>query len=75
MKLLQAIVFSLAFIAPTTSVTNDNKGIVYVCTGPKSQRYHKTPKCRGLKSCSGDIVEMHKAVATTKGYTPCKICY
>ena len=28
---------------------------VYICMGPKSACYHKTPNCRGLRNCSTSI--------------------
>lgn len=48
---------------------------VYICTGPSSKRYHSTSNCRGLGSCSGNVVKMSLAKAREKGRTPCKICY
>lgn len=49
--------------------------MVYVCHGPKSKRYHKTDKCKGLCRCSTDIRQMTRQEAEAKHYTPCKICY
>lgn len=48
---------------------------VYVCHGPKSKRYHKTPNCKGLCRCSTDIRQMTRQEAEAKHYTPCRICY
>lgn len=48
---------------------------VYICTGPKAKRYHKTEKCRGLQNCSGEITKVTIEKAKAGGKTPCKICY
>lgn len=48
---------------------------VYVCLGPSSKRYHKTSKCRGLKSCSKSIKEVTVSEAEKMGRTRCGICY
>lgn len=36
---------------------------VYVCHGPKSKRYHRTPNCKGLCRCSTDIRQMTRQEA------------
>lgn len=48
---------------------------VYVCTGPQSKCYHKTTKCRGIRSCSDDIKEVTLKEAQKMGRRACKICY
>lgn len=48
---------------------------VWICTGPKSKRYHATDRCRGLNRCSRELKQLSKAEAEERGYTPCKICY
>lgn len=48
---------------------------VYICTGPQSKRYHKTPHCKGLQSCSKQIKEVTVEQARKLGRTPCKWCY
>ena len=48
---------------------------VYICTGPKSKKYHSTRKCKGLNKCTKDIVEVTKSYAVEIGRTACKICY
>lgn len=48
---------------------------VYICTGPKAEKYHKSSKCRGIRKCSCKIVSINLADAKKKGYKPCKICY
>ena len=48
--------------------------IVYICKGPMSKCYHKSIKCRGLKSCSKDIDTISVAKADSLGKTPCGSC-
>jgi len=49
---------------------------VYICTGAKSERYHKVNTCRGLSNCSKQIIKITKEDAVKKyKRTPCKICY
>lgn len=50
-------------------------GMVYVCTGPNSERYHKSSDCTGLSRCSGEIEVYSREEARSLGYTPCGICY
>ena len=63
--------------SPTES-TSSNMHVeqtVYICTGPQSKRFHKTSHCRGLNSCSGDILAVSLSKAKSLGRTPCKWCY
>lgn len=56
--------------------SQDNQGsMVYVCTGSKSKRYHKTNECKGLSKCSGSIKKVTIEEAKRMNRTPCKICY
>lgn len=48
---------------------------VYICTGPQSKRFHKTPDCQGLRSCSKEIKAVTLEQAKKMGRTPCKWCY
>lgn len=50
-------------------------GIVYICTGSSSKRYHCDRDCKGLSRCSGEIEEVTEEEAEDMGRTPCKICY
>lgn len=50
-------------------------GTAYICTGPQSKRFHKTPHCKGLQSCSKQIKEVTVEQARKLGRTPCKWCY
>ena len=78
MKRLLCILFVLALgttglNAYKSSATNEVE--VYICTGPQSKRYHKTSSCKGLKSCSREIVKVPLKKAKDLGRTPCGYCY
>lgn len=60
--------------APQYTAKTDST-YVYICTGPSSTKYHKTSKCRGLNSCSRDIVKVTIEKAKELGRKPCKLCY
>lgn len=64
---------SISACAPERTQSQTEK--VYVCHGPKSKRYHRTPNCKGLCRCSTDIRQMTRQEAEAKHYTPCRICY
>jgi len=51
------------------------KDTVYICTGPQSKRFHKSPECRGLSSCSKEIKAVSIETARKMGRTPCGWCY
>lgn len=55
-------------------MSNPSSSYVYICTGPKSHKYHTDEYCKGLSSCSGDIIRMDIEEAYDSGYTPCKWC-
>ena len=59
---------SISACAPERTQSQAEK--VYVCHGPKSKRYHKTPNCKGLCSCSTDIRQMTRQEAEAKHHTP-----
>lgn len=48
---------------------------VYICTGPQSKRYHNNTNCKGLKSCSKDVVKVTLQKAKSMGRTQCGYCY
>lgn len=49
---------------------------VFICTGPQSRVYHKTKSCKGLRSCSKDIIQVTKKEAIERyGRRACKVCY
>lgn len=50
-------------------------GDVYICTGPQSHAYHKTPDCMGLNSCSGDVEKVSLKEAVEDGRHECGFCY
>lgn len=63
---------------PAKKSIKDNKDIdnrVYICTGPKSRRYHRSPYCRGLNRCSDEIEAVDVETAEEYDRTPCRICY
>lgn len=81
-RIIRTLIAVMAFVPvasfgmmPPQSVALDGETYVYICTGPKSERYHKTSECRGLERCSKDIKKVTLAYAEEKGRTPCKICY
>lgn len=47
---------------------------VYVCTGEHAKRYHAVSDCKGLTSCSEEIIEMTIEDAEGEDKTPCKMC-
>ena len=55
--------------------TPSSDSYVYICTGPKSECYHKTDKCHGLNKCSGEIKKVTKDEAVKMKRRECKICY
>ncbi len=64
-------VFATSFVCCSTE--SDNK--VYICTGSKSKRFHRTSDCMGLSRCSGDIERISKDEAIELGRTECRWCY
>ncbi len=62
---------------PTKNIKDDKRinNRVYICTGPQSRRYHRSPYCRGLNNCSYDIEAVDVETAEDKDRTPCGICY
>ena len=60
---------------PAPQTTASGETYVYICTGPKSKRYHKTSECKGLDNCSKDVKKVTLSYAQDIGRTPCKICY
>lgn len=64
-----------AFSTSEQQATTQANGTVYICTGPQSKKYHKTPDCQGLRSCSKEIKAVSLDKAKSMGRTPCKWCY
>lgn len=77
MKTLSILFFACLFCSCTNKNTKAKikTNSVYICTGPKATKYHKTDKCRGLNRCSGSIEQLLISNAKAKGYSPCKTCY
>ena len=67
------LTFALMLIAAVSTASGDT--YVYICTGSKSVRFHKTPTCRGLNNCQGTITKITLEDARKMGRTPCKICH
>ena len=67
--------YSTLSLAENEEESIDSEGEVYICTGPSSKRYHKSPDCMGLSSCSADVRCVSVSYAEKLGRTPCKRCY
>ena len=48
---------------------------VYICTGLKGDAFHRTPQCKGLSDCDGELGEITIPDAMEIGLHPCKICF
>ena len=76
MKTILLTLMLLAGNATTNNTVNlANETYVYICTGPKSKRYHCTKNCRGLNSCSESIEKVTLTKAKELGRDACGICY
>lgn len=53
----------------------DLKSEVYICTGPYSEAYHKSPNCKGLDNCSEEIIQVSLKQAKDDDRHPCHFCY
>lgn len=62
---------------PTTidKEENEEDNMVWVCTGPKSKRYHCDEDCKGLSKCSRFVEHISIDEAESQGKTPCRFCY
>ena len=78
-RILMVIALLLASVAGGEFVMNSSEAKsdvkVYVCKGPNAKRYHKSPDCRGLKSCSVVIKKVSRTETIDMGRTLCKRCY
>ena len=54
---------------------NTTDETVYICTGPKSECYHSTSSCQGLKACSTTIKAVSIEKAKEMNRRKCKWCY
>lgn len=76
MKTLSILFFAFLLGSSTPiEVKTTKEATVYICTGSKANKYHKTDRCRGLNRCSGSIKQLSISSAKSKGFSPCKICY
>ena len=48
---------------------------VWICTGPRSRKYHNSKYCKGLRKCSGELKSISISEAESIGRKPCKNCY
>lgn len=56
-------------------LASPNESYVYICMGPRSECYHKTQSCRGLRNCSTSIKKVTVSEAKTKYHRrACGIC-
>ena len=54
----------------------DKEGLVWICTGKYSKRYHALENgCKGMKSCKGEKYQVTREEAESLGKTPCGFCY
>ncbi len=53
---------------------NTKSGLVWVCTGGSSKKYHSTKECNGMKSCKGEQKMMKETEAKKAGRSACKMC-
>lgn len=59
------------FTSTTFTTTKKTEGLIYICKGPQSKRYHYKKSCRGLKPCSTKIFEVSLSKAKEMGRTLC----
>jgi hypothetical protein len=57
-----------------SKIPTDPNTKVMICTGGHSKRYH-AHKCRGLKSCKGEVRKITLAEAKRMNRTACGYCY
>lgn len=62
-------------IAFMCTVLTGCDGSAYICTGPQSEVYHSTKRCKGLRRCSGDLRKLSINEAENIGRRECKWCY
>lgn len=65
--------FCFTFFISLSSSQNNDKKVVFVCTGPASECYHYNPDCKGLHNCSAEVISIPFIVAKEK-YRPCSFC-
>lgn len=65
----------LANVFTESGSGNSTNSVVYICTGPKAETYHRSKGCRGLNKCSGTIKALSISKTKEMGRRACKICY
>ena len=73
-SLLLSLSLGTNFTAPTVAAKARTE-YVYLCEGPYSKVYHKSPNCRGLSRCSTRIFKVTLEEAQKQDRRPCKIEY
>lgn len=63
------LIFIILLIFHTA--TNSQSNAVYVCNGPGSEKYHYSPKCRGLNNCSTQLEKVSISEARSRGHQLC----
>jgi hypothetical protein len=78
MRIVFSLLLSLTLgtnFTPSTAPAKTKTEYVYLCEGPYSKVYHKSPECRGLSRCSTRIYKVTLEEAQKEGRRPCKIEY
>lgn len=75
MRTIVLTILMLFLVSSNFTEAKQKDGKVYVCTGSRSQCYHKVENCRGLKSCRGEVKKISLKAAQSVGRRECKICY
>lgn len=73
--IMRRLLTALFFLFVTAVSAGSGDTYVYICTGPQSKRYHRTSTCKGLKSCSKEVVKVTLEKARNMNRTPCGYCY
>lgn len=69
------LVIVFAILGAVNLANSETHETAYICTGPQSKAYHKTNDCRGLSSCSRDVVKVTVKEAENAGRRECCWCY
>ena len=65
-------------VSASKKTTNTNRATgktVYICTGPRAEKYHSTATCPGMNRCSASIIGVSESEAWREGRTKCARCY
>lgn len=69
------LVIVFAILGAVNLANSETHDTAYICTGPQSIAYHKTEDCRGLSSCSRDVIKVTVEEAEDAGRRKCRWCY